>query len=90
MNRSKDKEVDSKYNICSFFFFFYLFFFFFKQKPAYEIVDCDWSSDVCSSDLLLRTQPARVPKQPVILDKISPIDRSLIAGPKPPDRKSVV
>ena len=28
-----------------------LFFFFFKQKTAYEIVDCDWSSDVCSSDL---------------------------------------
>ena len=27
-------------------------FFFFKQKTAYEIVDCDWSSDVCSSDLL--------------------------------------
>ena len=25
---------------------------FFKQKTAYEIVDCDWSSDVCSSDLL--------------------------------------
>src|SRR2546427_6576381 len=25
-------------------------FFFFKQKTAYEI-DCDWSSDVCSSDL---------------------------------------
>ena len=23
-----------------------------KQKTAYEIVDCDWSSDVCSSDLL--------------------------------------
>ena len=23
----------------------------FKQKTAYEIVDCDWSSDVCSSDL---------------------------------------
>ena len=22
-----------------------------KQKTAYEIVDCDWSSDVCSSDL---------------------------------------
>ena len=27
-------------------------FAFFKQKTAYEIVDCDWSSDVCSSDLL--------------------------------------
>src|SRR5260370_5527937 len=27
-----------------------LLFFFFKQKTAYEI-KCDWSSDVCSSDL---------------------------------------
>src|SRR5881275_581253 len=26
-------------------------FFFFKQKTAYEIVPCYWSSDVCSSDL---------------------------------------
>ena len=25
--------------------------FFFKQKTAYEIYQCDWSSDVCSSDL---------------------------------------
>ena len=29
------------------------FFFFFKQKTAYEIYQCDWSSDVCSSDLVL-------------------------------------
>ena len=28
-------------------------FFFFKQKTAYEVVDCDWSSDVCSSDLIM-------------------------------------
>ena len=27
------------------------FIFFFKQKTAYEIYQCDWSSDVCSSDL---------------------------------------
>ena len=27
-------------------------FFFFKQKTAYEISSRDWSSDVCSSDLL--------------------------------------
>src|SRR6059036_4022090 len=27
--------------------------FFFKQKTAYEITYGDWSSDVCSSDLLL-------------------------------------
>ena len=31
---------------------FFLVFFFFKQKTAYEIVSRDWSSDVCSSDLL--------------------------------------
>ena len=30
------------------------FFFFFKQKTAYEIYQCDWSSDVCSSDLVSR------------------------------------
>src|SRR3546814_4674263 len=30
----------------------YLFFFFFKQKTAYEMRISDWSSDVCSSDLL--------------------------------------
>src|SRR3546814_10110674 len=29
-------------------------FFFFKQKTAYEMRISDWSSDVCSSDLLLR------------------------------------
>ena len=28
-----------------------VFVFFFKQKTAYEIYQCDWSSDVCSSDL---------------------------------------
>src|SRR3546814_7381847 len=34
---------------------YYLFFFFFKQKTAYEMRISDWSSDVCSSDLV---QPA--------------------------------
>src|SRR3546814_10176655 len=39
-------------------FVFYLFmlfvlFFFFKQKTAYEMRISDWSSDVCSSDLIL-------------------------------------
>src|SRR3546814_7973744 len=28
-------------------------FFFFKQKTAYDMRISDWSSDVCSSDLLL-------------------------------------
>ena len=30
-----------------------VYVFFFKQKTAYEIKECDWSSDVCSSDLHL-------------------------------------
>src|SRR3546814_1632735 len=29
-----------------------VFFFFFKQKTAYEMRISDWSSDVCSSDLV--------------------------------------
>src|SRR3546814_7177907 len=29
-----------------------MFFFFFKQKTAYDIRISDWSSDVCSSDLV--------------------------------------
>src|SRR3546814_4148895 len=34
-------------------------FFFFKQKTAYEVRISDWSSDVCSSDLLIH--PKRLP-----------------------------
>src|SRR3546814_2365386 len=37
--------------LCCFFYFF-----FFKQKTAYELRISDWSSDVCSSDLLARMQ----------------------------------
>src|SRR3546814_1489798 len=36
------------------------FFFFFKQKTAYEMRISDWSSDVCSSDLV-SGDPARYP-----------------------------
>src|SRR3546814_20052945 len=34
-------------------FFLGLCIFFFKQKTAYEMRISDWSSDVCSSDLLI-------------------------------------
>src|SRR3546814_10203293 len=34
------------------FFLCVFFFFFFKQKTAYEMRISDWSSDVCSSDLV--------------------------------------
>src|SRR3546814_2180752 len=30
-----------------------MYFFFFKQKTAYEVRISDWSSDVCSSDLVV-------------------------------------
>src|SRR3546814_2423414 len=43
------------YEICIVFSFSYIFFF--KQKTAYEMRISDWSSDVCSSDLVLRTDP---------------------------------
>src|SRR3546814_6296114 len=37
-------------------------FFFFKQKTAYEMRISDWSSDVCSSDLIaLRPDPVGQP-----------------------------
>src|SRR3546814_4165980 len=32
---------------------FLFLFFFFKQKTAYELRISDWSSDVCSSDLVV-------------------------------------
>src|SRR3546814_9028683 len=36
--------------------FLFLFFFFFKQKTAYELRISDWSSDVCSSDLIVKSK----------------------------------
>src|SRR3546814_2037092 len=34
--------------------YLFTYFFFFKQKTAYELRISDWSSDVCSSDLVAR------------------------------------
>src|SRR3546814_9623811 len=48
-------------------------FFFFKQKTAYEMRISDWSSDVCSSDLLAEApdQPGgkRIGERPVRRDR---------------------
>src|SRR3546814_6571012 len=38
-----------------------VFFFFFKQKTAYEMRISDWSSDVCSSDLVLVFRSTSLP-----------------------------
>src|SRR3546814_2351692 len=40
--------------VFAFMLVLYHFFFFFKQKTAYEMRISDWSSDVCSSDLVAR------------------------------------
>src|SRR3546814_19549830 len=46
-------------------------FFFFKQKTAYEMRISDWSSDVCSSDLIdhLRSAAVAGEADPVRIDK---------------------
>src|SRR3546814_4179562 len=53
-----------------------LVFFFFKQKTAYEMRISDWSSDVCSSDLLFRVWPpvneVQQPLQPYITGSDTP------------------
>src|SRR3546814_17615305 len=38
--------------MCVMLFILFCVFFFFKQKTAYEMRISDWSSDVCSSDLV--------------------------------------
>src|SRR3546814_5038585 len=44
-------------------------FFFFKQKTAYEMRISDWSSDVCSSDLMMADVTARADRGENILRK---------------------
>src|SRR5690242_20837708 len=52
---------------CVFFFIFlifiilfvFFFFFFFSSRRRHTRLTCDWSSDVCSSDLFLRASSRR-------------------------------
>src|SRR3546814_5265849 len=67
------------YYLC---FLLFFYFFFFKQKTAYEMRISDWSSDVCSSDLLVdesddrhRTQAAHLEQfQRLRLDALRGVD----------------
>src|SRR3546814_847291 len=51
---------------------------FFKQKTAYEMRISDWSSDVCSSDLMIENQKIRPAQvigplgEPLTLDTLPP------------------
>src|SRR3546814_16757503 len=42
-------------------------FFFSKQKTAYDMRISDWSSDVCSSDLIVDLHAITVPQEPDVL-----------------------
>src|SRR3546814_6805922 len=53
------------------------FFFFFKQKTAYEMRSSDWSSDVCSSDLLKRSSDAFSERVQQISAKLQLVGRQL-------------
>src|SRR3546814_8772997 len=60
-------------------FLYFCVFFFCKQKTAYELRISDWSSDVCSSDLVDRARlrsrrapPGQVPRDAVIADRPAP------------------
>src|SRR3546814_4008469 len=59
------------------------FFFFFKQKTAYEMRISDWSSDVCSSDLVVALRDSTIIRLPVatfnwLLDNSIPFNRYLL------------
>src|SRR3546814_14166857 len=53
-------------------FFCISMFFFFKQKTAYEMRISDWSSDVCSSDLVAATHIFDAPPEGVAADWTMP------------------
>src|SRR5438309_8404226 len=44
--------------------YFLIFFFFFSSRRRHTRWNCDWSSDVCSSDLYSLTRPSRCTPQP--------------------------
>src|SRR3546814_1161659 len=51
-------------------------FFFFKQKTAYEMRISDWSSDVCSSDLLVELEPVQRGQADLAMRRMGGIERA--------------
>src|SRR3546814_13487278 len=56
-----DYVADSSSEVSDFVFLIDIVFFF-KQKTAYEMRISDWSSDVCSSDLIYGLEPRKSAK----------------------------
>src|SRR3546814_7643432 len=55
-----------------------VFFFFFKQKTAYEMRISDWSSDVCSSDLVRRVNIGQNAGEPNLLEVLPPDEFTIL------------
>ena len=66
------------------------FVFFFKQKTAYEIKECDWSSDVCSSDLALIGTKVVFDIHKTAVKYLKPVTYRVQNQGQTLDRKSVV
>src|SRR3546814_9567881 len=58
----------------------FLFCFFFKQKTAYELRISDWSSDVCSSDLVAGDVTRRDHAGTQRLDDVARLIERTLAG----------
>src|SRR3546814_3906814 len=57
------------------------YFFFFKQKTAYDVRISDWSSDVCSSDLIIK-QAVDLAGKLGVTPKDNAVTQSLLKGEK--------
>src|SRR2546430_8306779 len=77
------REVVVAEILCAPRFFFLVFFFFFSSRRRHTRFDCDWSSDVCSSDLRSTTALARrcAARRPVRSDRRLPAPSRPAAGP---------
>src|SRR2546427_10265593 len=66
--------------------FLFSHFFFFSSRRRHTRFDCDWSSDVCSSDLCGGSEPTVLPneipagnKATVALDTLTPVSGAAVA-----------
>src|SRR3546814_4485938 len=66
--------------------FDHVYFFFFKQKTAYEMRISDWSSDVCSSDLMKRLY-VHESIYDEMCDELAAIANSTIVGDRSEERR---